>query len=108
TFAAGARALRQALDTDALATGDAAALARGLAATIEHSMGGSSGVLLSILFTTAAGALADGRDWVQALQAGVARMQHYGGAQRGDRTLLDALLPALDALAQGADVEAAA
>ncbi|KAB7769083.1 dihydroxyacetone kinase subunit DhaK [Xanthomonas sp. LMG 12461] len=108
TFAAGARALRQALDTDALATGDTAALARGLAATIEHSMGGSSGVLLSILFTTAAGALADGRDWVQALQAGVARMQHYGGAQRGDRTLLDALLPALDALAQGADVEAAA
>ncbi|MDY4342155.1 dihydroxyacetone kinase subunit DhaK [Xanthomonas sp. LF07-6] len=108
TFAAGARALRQALDTDALATGDAAALARGLAATIEHSMGGSSGVLLSILFTTAAGALADGRDWVQALQAGVARMQHYGGAQRGDRTLLDALLPALDALAQDADVEAAA
>ncbi|MCW0393135.1 dihydroxyacetone kinase subunit DhaK [Xanthomonas sacchari] len=108
TFAAGARALRQALDTDALATGDAAALARGLAATIEHSMGGSSGVLLSILFTTAAGALADDRDWVQALQAGVARMQHYGGAQRGDRTLLDALLPALDALAQDADVEAAA
>ncbi|MBB6367313.1 dihydroxyacetone kinase [Xanthomonas sacchari] len=108
TFAAGARALQQALDTDALATGDAAALARGLAATIEHSMGGSSGVLLSILFTTAASALADGRDWVQALQAGVARMQHYGGAQRGDRTLLDALLPALDALAQGAGVEAAA
>ncbi|MET7143638.1 dihydroxyacetone kinase subunit DhaK [Xanthomonas sp. PPL139] len=108
TFAAGARALQQALDTDALATGDAAALARGLAATIEHSMGGSSGVLLSILFTTAAGALAEGRDWVQALQAGVARMQHYGGAQRGDRTLLDALLPALDALAQGAGVDAAA
>ncbi|MCI2245006.1 dihydroxyacetone kinase subunit DhaK [Xanthomonas sp. PPL568] len=108
TFAAGARALQQALDTDALATGEAAALARGLAATIEHSMGGSSGVLLSILFTTAASALADGRDWVQALQAGVARMQHYGGAQRGDRTLLDALLPALDALAQGAGVEAAA
>ncbi|MCI2261967.1 dihydroxyacetone kinase subunit DhaK [Xanthomonas indica] len=108
TFAAGARAVQQALDTDALATGDAAVLARGLAATIEHSMGGSSGVLLSILFTTAAGALAEGRDWVQALQAGVARMQHYGGAQRGDRTLLDALLPALDALAQGAGVDAAA
>ncbi|WP_254460188.1 dihydroxyacetone kinase subunit DhaK [Xanthomonas sacchari] len=108
TFAAGARALQQALDDDALATGDATALARGLAATIEHSMGGSSGVLLSILFTTAAAALADGHDWVQALQAGVARMQHYGGAQRGDRTLLDALLPALEALAQGAGVDAAA
>jgi dihydroxyacetone kinase len=101
TFAAGARALQQALHEDALATGEAAALAHGLAATIERSMGGSSGVLLSILFTTAATELDAGRGWVPALQAGVARMQHYGGAQAGDRTMLDALLPALEALARG-------
>ncbi|MBN6152865.1 dihydroxyacetone kinase subunit DhaK [Xanthomonas sp. AmX2] len=101
TFAAGARALQQALDADALATGEAAALAHGLAATIEHSMGGSSGVLLSILFTTAATELEADRGWVPALQAGVARMQHYGGAQPGDRTMLDALMPALAALQDG-------
>jgi dihydroxyacetone kinase len=101
TFAAGARALQQALHEDALATGEAAALAHGLAATIERSMGGSSGVLLSTLFTTAATELDAGRGWVPALQAGVARMQHYGGAQAGDRTMLDALLPALEALARG-------
>lgn len=101
TFAAGARALQQALDADALATGESAALAHGLAATIEHSMGGSSGVLLSILFTTAATELEAGRGWVPALQAGVARMQHYGGAQPGDRTMLDALMPALAALQDG-------
>jgi dihydroxyacetone kinase len=28
-------------------------------------------------------------------------MQHYGGAKRGDRTMLDALIPAVDALDQG-------
>ncbi|MFC6840144.1 dihydroxyacetone kinase subunit DhaK [Xanthomonas theicola] len=108
TFAAGAHALQQALHADALATGTDAALAHGLAATIERSMGGSSGVLLSILFTTAATDLEAGRGWVAALQAGVARMQHYGGAQRGDRTMLDALLPALEALAQGDGFAAAA
>ncbi|QNH18703.1 glycerol kinase [Xanthomonas sp. SS] len=108
TFAAGARALQQALDEDALATGEAAPLAHGLAATIERSMGGSSGVLLSILFTTAATELEAGHGWVPALQAGVARMQHYGGAQRGDRTMLDALLPALEALARSGSADDAA
>ncbi|MDR6674071.1 dihydroxyacetone kinase subunit DhaK [Xanthomonas sp. 1678] len=108
TFAAGARALQQALDEDALATGEAAPLAHGLAATIERSMGGSSGVLLSILFTTAATELEAGRGWVPALQAGVARMQHYGGAQPGDRTMLDALLPALEALVRGGSADDAA
>jgi ATP-dependent dihydroxyacetone kinase len=108
TFAAGASALQQALDEDTLATGQAAALAHGLAATIERSMGGSSGVLLSILFTTAATELEAGHGWVPALHAGLARMQHYGGAQRGDRTMLDALLPALDALARGDGIDAAA
>ncbi|OAX60142.1 dihydroxyacetone kinase subunit DhaK [Xanthomonas graminis] len=108
TFAAGARALQQALQQDALATGAAAPLAHGLAATIERSMGGSSGVLLSILFTTAATELEAGHGWVPALQAGVARMQHYGGAQLGDRTMLDALLPALHALARGGSADDAA
>ncbi|WLA12102.1 dihydroxyacetone kinase subunit DhaK [Xanthomonas translucens] len=108
TFAVGARALQQALQQDAMATGAAAPLAHGLAATIERSMGGSSGVLLSILFTTAATELEAGHGWVPALQAGVARMQHYGGAQLGDRTMLDALLPALHALARGGSADDAA
>lgn len=33
-------------------------------------------------------------------------MKHYGGADRGDRTLIDALQPALEALQSG-DLEAA-
>ncbi|VDZ83893.1 Dihydroxyacetone kinase [Kluyvera intermedia] len=63
-------------------------------------MGGSSGVLMSIFFTAAGQAIHDGKSIVSALQAGLAQMKFYGGADLGDRTLIDALQPALDALAQ--------
>jgi triose/dihydroxyacetone kinase / FAD-AMP lyase (cyclizing) len=42
------------------------------------------------------------------LQAGLARMQHYGGAKAGDRTMIDALEPALAALAGGKPLKVAA
>jgi dihydroxyacetone kinase len=35
---------------------------------------------------------------VAALKEGLARMQRIGGAEPGDRTMIDALKPALDAL----------
>ncbi len=37
-------------------------------------------------------------DWAEALAAGLAAVQKYGRADRGCRTMLDALLPARDAL----------
>ncbi len=108
TFASGARALRHALDQDSVSTGEDALLAKELAALIEHSMGGSSGVLLSILFTTTARVLESGGTWPHALDKGIAQMQAYGGAQAGDRTMLDALLPAITALIEGDALQAAA
>ena len=39
--------------------------------------------------------------WAAAFHSGVEAMQRYGGAQRGDRTMLDALIPASDALQNG-------
>lgn len=45
---------------------------------------------------------------MQALLAGLQQMKHYGGAERGDRTLIDALQPALEALADGASLRHAA
>lgn len=107
TFGAGADAVLDALRDDRLSTGEGAMLARELAAVIEHSMGGSSGVLLSILFTTTAARLDEHAPWPAALLAGIARMQHYGGAQLGDRTMLDALIPAVHALDGGGLGEAA-
>jgi ATP-dependent dihydroxyacetone kinase len=64
--------------------------------SMSRSMGGSSGVLLAIFF--AAASQATGKSWPDALKAGLARMMEYGGAKPGDRTMIDALAPALEAL----------
>ena len=99
-FARGANAVAHAVEAQRLSTGEPARMAREIGDILARDMGGSSGVLLSILAMATGNALAEGRDLATALSAGVARMQHHGGAARGDRTLLDALCPALDALAE--------
>ncbi len=63
---------------------------------MTRTMGGSSGVLLAIFF--AAASQDKTKSWPKSLQAGLARMMEYGGAKPGDRTMIDALLPALLAL----------
>ena len=105
TFAGAARAVRA--EFDRLPLADPAALCRALAERIGRAVGGSSGVLGSIFFAATASALADGAAWPTALGQGVARVQSHGGAQAGDRTLLDALIPAVEALGSG-DLTAAA
>lgn len=108
TFAGGARAVIEALDAGELSTGDDARLADELGHLFATAMGGSSGVLLSILMSAAARSLEKGQSFPEALLEGVARMQHYGGAERGDRTLLDALMPAVEALDAGQGLAEAA
>ncbi len=66
-------------------------------------MGGTSGVLLSIFATAAGRKLSSGAGWAAALREGVEQMQFYGGANAGDRTMLDALIPAVEALERGDD-----
>ncbi len=105
TFAGAARSVLA--DLDRLPQADPPALARALAERIGRAAGGSSGVLGSIFFAAAGAALAAGRDWPGALAEGVARVRRYGGAGPGDRTLLDALIPAVEALAGGGFAQAA-
>jgi dihydroxyacetone kinase len=71
-------------------------------------MGGSSGVLLAIFFTAAGDASANGQDTISALKAGLERIQQVGGAKPGDRTMIDAIAPALDALSLGLNAAASA
>jgi len=85
-------------------------------------MGGTSGVLYDIFFNAAAAALkphASGPEakhglalWAGAFAAGVGAIKRYGGADVGYRTMLDAALPASEALnaalASGASAAAAA
>jgi dihydroxyacetone kinase len=60
-------------------------------------MGGSSGVLLSIMFTAAGRDFEQNGSLAKALQEGLGQMMAYGGAKPGDRTMIDALHPALEA-----------
>ncbi|MDX8521633.1 dihydroxyacetone kinase subunit DhaK [Mesorhizobium dulcispinae] len=99
TVATGARSVLDRLDTLPLA--DRAATLAAIGDTLGTSMGGSSGVLLSIFFTAAAQALNGGASLSKALLAGLDRMTFYGGAKVGDRTMVDALEPALKALDAG-------
>ncbi|MFH6785303.1 MULTISPECIES: dihydroxyacetone kinase subunit DhaK [Methylobacterium] len=99
TFASAARAVLA--DRNRLPQAEPAALCRALADRLARVAGGSSGVLMSIFFEAAGSGLARGMGWPEALEAGVARLQAHGGARPGDRTLLDALVPALRALSAG-------
>jgi dihydroxyacetone kinase len=99
TAAAGARSVIAALPRLPLA--DPAATCRRIGDLLALSMGGSSGVLLAIFFTAAGQKLDEGAGVAEALAEGLARVRFHGGAGPGDRTLVDALAPALTALRAG-------
>ncbi|PXW62022.1 dihydroxyacetone kinase subunit DhaK [Methylobacterium sp. B4] len=105
TFASEARAVLSEIDRLPLA--EPAPLCRALGERLGRAAGGTSGVLLSIFFSALGSALGDGADWAKACAVGVQRLRDAGGAGPGDRTLLDALIPAVDALAASGLPEAA-
>ncbi|KQV80032.1 dihydroxyacetone kinase subunit DhaK [Rhizobium sp. Root1220] len=105
TVASGARSILARIDT--LPLRKPAATLAAIGDILGTSMGGSSGVLMSIFFTAAAKAMAEKPDIAAALLAGLDRMTFYGGAGVGDRTMVDALAPALQSLASGGVAAAA-
>lgn len=106
TLAGAARALIGALDHLPLA--DHTQLYRAIGLELSQTMGGSSGVLLAIFFAAAGDAASSGLTMQGALLAGLERMQQIGGANLGDRTMIDALQPALMVLDQGMTAATAA
>ena len=99
TLAAAARALIAAIPR--MPMGPPASLMRATAQELGQTMGGSSGVLLAIFFSAAGDASLSGSDVPAALRAGLARVMEVGGAAPGDRTMIDALAPALEVLPEG-------
>lgn len=85
-----------------------AAALREISATLRRSLGGTSGPLYAVFVLRMATSLAEARDpatadaWAAAFRAGVDAVQVLGGGKAGDRTMLDALLPAADAIERGA------
>ena len=109
TFAEGAREIAQLLEQGKLPLNNTAQLLQLVGERLATVMGGSSGVLMSIFFTAAGQSVHDGKSLPEALLRGLNQMKHYGGADLGDRTLIDALQPALEALRDsGLDAAASA
>jgi dihydroxyacetone kinase-like protein len=82
---------------------DAAALFKTVGMTLVSTVGGASGPLYGTFFLRMAGALGagdgvDAADFAKALRAGVEGVVQRGRAEAGDKTMFDALAPALDAL----------
>jgi len=101
TFAAAARGVQGELIASALPLADPDQLCLAIGDLLAKTAGGSSGVLMSIFFTAAGTSMARSKSWSAAFQNGIAALLQYGGAKPGDRTMLDALVPAVDALEQG-------
>ena len=97
----GAAAMRAWCATDG--TGNAAAVLAGIAGVLRRVIGGSSGPFYAVALLRAARHLAasggrEGAEWQAAFAEGTNAIAELGGARAGDRTMLDALLPAAEAL----------
>nr|WP_245192691.1 dihydroxyacetone kinase family protein [Kocuria sp. JC486] len=105
-LARGARAVRD--HREQLSTApDARTYFLALAHILRKEVGGTSGPLYALMALGLADAVAEGVEdpdrgtLAQGLQTAVGRIQELGGAQLGDGTMLDALIPAAQALADG-------
>ncbi len=95
TFANAARTVLAALARNELPLAEPDQLCLAVGDLLGKIMGGSSGVLLSIFFTATGTELGCKATLAAALAKGLERMQAYGGAKPGDRTMIDALAPAI-------------
>ncbi|MFI1032894.1 dihydroxyacetone kinase subunit DhaL [Streptomyces sp. NPDC020951] len=76
--------------------------------TLISTVGGASGPLYGTLLRRTGKALGDAdavdeAQFTEALRTGVDAVMQLGGAAPGDKTMIDALVPAVDALADGFD-----
>jgi dihydroxyacetone kinase len=110
TLTLGSQALLEVLGARQLDLASPAATLSQVASILQNSMGGTSGGLYGVAVAAAAASLSrsaaegsqgdelGGEVWLAALNAGVDAIRKYGRAQQGYRTMLDALVPAGEAL----------
>ena len=87
---------------DGQASGDVGALFKTVGMTLVSTVGGAGGPLYGTLFlqlgvATAGRSDLDADTWAAALEAAITGVQSRGKAEREDKTMLDALIPARDA-----------
>jgi dihydroxyacetone kinase-like protein len=88
---------------DGTAGGDVGTLLKTVGMTLVSTVGGAGGPLYGTLFMQMGMAASDKQelapeDWAAALEAAITGVQARGKAEPGDKTMVDALLPAKDAL----------
>jgi phosphoenolpyruvate---glycerone phosphotransferase subunit DhaL len=89
--------------------GDVGADLKAVGMALVSSVGGAAGPLYGTLFmqmgtATAGRTELDLEGWTGALEAAAKGVQARGRAEPGDKTMVDALLPAVDALREGGDM----
>ncbi|KVP73514.1 dihydroxyacetone kinase family protein [Burkholderia ubonensis] len=96
------RAAQAILELPDAAYGTPAGALAALGAALRRAIAGSSGPFYATALLRASRRLADvaepsARDWATAFRCAVESIGELGGARAGDRTMLDALVPAVDA-----------
>jgi phosphoenolpyruvate---glycerone phosphotransferase subunit DhaL len=108
------RGLRKAVEKlDGVDGDDIGAALKAVGMALVSSVGGAGGPLYGTFFLQAGQATAgrselDAEGFAAAVRAGADGVRARGKAEPGDKTMLDALLPAADALAQGGGLGEAA
>jgi dihydroxyacetone kinase-like protein len=103
------RGMRKVLERlDGVEGDDIGAALKAVGAALVSSVGGAGGPLYGTFFiqmgsTTAGKSELDLPEWADALDAGVKGVQARGKAEPGDKTMVDALLPAAEAVRQAAE-----
>jgi dihydroxyacetone kinase-like protein len=104
------RGMKKAVEKlDGTEGGDIGADLKAVGMALVSSVGGAAGPLYGTLFLQM-GSATTGKDeldldgWTAAVEAGVKGVQARGKAEPGDKTMIDAWLPALDALREGGDL----
>jgi phosphoenolpyruvate---glycerone phosphotransferase subunit DhaL len=90
-------------DWESLEYSDPAGLLKKTAIVLTKRIGGTSGPIWGTAFLRAGGSLTDslepsGEDVIGALRASIEGIKQRGNSDLGDKTLLDALVPAVDEL----------
>ncbi|MGH3353078.1 MAG: dihydroxyacetone kinase family protein [Nocardioides sp.] len=104
----GSRAATEAAEVAVAAGGGVRSVLGAAGAAFGDRAGGTSGILWGMLLDTVGESLGN-QDPVtlgglaEAVRAGATRVQTFGRAELGDKTMLDALCPFADALEQGAE-----
>ena len=104
------RGMRKAVEKlDGSDAGDVGADLKAVGMALVSSVGGAAGPLYGTLFmqmgtATAGRSELDLEGWTAAFEAAVKGVQARGRAEPGDKTMVDALLPALEALREGGEL----